>query len=609
MVIVTRLRFLILAAMEIGTLAAGTIHLKTRDFEPLPDRTDYLASPLLRRTAGTSHYLVEFHGPVTASTFAGLRSLGITVTGYLEGSTVIVSAPDDFSLNGLPVRWVGRLEHRDKMSPLVTAESGARAPHTYLVEFHSDVDMSEARVMVREHGLRLVENPNLATHHLLVNGRFGDFSRLASWDEVEYIFPASPELVAGRKVYRCAGAIVQQTTVAQVAGSGYPWPAGGTSGLALGYFFSQLTEKLPAPLTQSEILRAFHEWSKYANVNFTEAASSQAPQTVNILFARGTHGDPYPFDGPGGVLAHTFYPAPPNPESLAGDMHLDDDERWQVGANTDLFSVALHEAGHALGMVHTDDPNDVMYPYYRMRTTLGSGDVSIVQGYYGVANGAAPAPAPASLALTVQSPAATSTTTASSVSIYGSTAGGSGPVQISWHTDGGYVGNATGSPNWAIASVPLSLGANTITITAFDSSGHAATQTIIVTRESQQPAPQPATPAPAPAPSPTPSPTPAPPPPNSPGDSTPPSLRITYPTATIISTSATTITLKGLATDNVGVTRVTWANSTGSAGNAAGTFGWIASNIPLLQGSNTITIRAFDAAGNSAWRSVMVVRQ
>ena len=338
----------------------------------------------------------------------------------------------------------------------------------------------------------------MPAHHLLANGSFGDFSRLAVWDEVEYIFPASPELIAGRNVYRCAGAIVQGTAVAQVAGSGYPWAAGGTSRLVLGYFFSQMTEKLPSSLTQSEILRAFHEWSKYANVSFTEASNSQAPQTVNILFARGAHGDGYPFDGPGGVLAHTFYPAPPNPEPIAADMHLDDDERWQAGANTDLFSVTLHEAGHALGMIHTDDPSDVMYPYYRIRTTLAAGDVSIVQGYYGAANGTAPVPPPAPLTLAVQSPALTSTTTASSISIYGSTSGGTSPVHVSWRNDSGYIGNGTGAPNWAIASVPLSLRANAITISASDSSGDVATQTIIVTRQQQQSAPLPSPPASSP---------------------------------------------------------------------------------------------------------------
>ena len=33
----------------------------------------------------------------------------------------------------------------------------------------------------------------------------------------------------------------------------------------------------------------------------------------------------------GGVLAHTFYPAAPNPEPIAGDMHLDNDENWNAG--------------------------------------------------------------------------------------------------------------------------------------------------------------------------------------------------------------------------------------------------------------------------------------
>jgi hypothetical protein len=69
------------------------------------------------------------------------------------------------------------------------------------------------------------------------------------------------------------------------------------------------------------------------------------------------------------------------------------------------------------------------------------------------------------------------------------------------------------------------------------------------------------------------------------------------------------MTFQGLATDNVGVTSVTWVNSTGAAGTAAGTMFWKAQDIPLLQGTNNITITAFDAAGNYAWRSITVVRQ
>ena len=576
-----------------STLAAETIHLKTRDFEPRPDRTEYLASPLKRRTAGSSHYLIQLDGGVRPETFRMLRDRGIIVTGYLPKSTLMIAAPDDFSFDSLPAVWVSRLELRDKISPLVVAQAGStRGLGAYIVEFHSDVDMKEARALVREHGLRLIENSDLARHHLLVNGTIADLSRLASWDEVAYIFPASPELISHTAVRACAGAVVQQTAVAQIAGNAYSWPVSGSAGLVLGYVFSQLTEKLPAAATQSEILQAFNEWSKVAQVNFVNGASAQALRTVNILFAHGAHGDAFAFDGPGGVLAHTFYPAPPNPEPIAGDMHLDNDERWQVGANTDVYTVVLHEAGHALGLVHTDNPNDVMYPYYRLGKQLSSGDIGIVQSLYG-ARTTTSAPSPAqTLLLTLQAPP--TSTTASSVALAGTVSGGTGAVQVTWNTLNGAAGYATGSSNWT-ATIPLAMGTNAITITATDAAGHTATQRMSVVRQQA-------------APPPTPSPSPNPPQPGS-TDKTPPSIVITYPAASAIATSATAISFRGAAMDNVGVTQVIWSNSTGTSGLASGTLTWTANSIPLSLGTNTITFRAFDAAGNSSWRSATVVRK
>jgi len=587
-------RFLILTVFGLASLAAETIHLKTRDFEPPADRSEYLSRPVQRRTTGISHYLVQFQAPVSAQTIQRLHTRGIVVTGYVGKSTLMVAAPDDFSLAGFPVRWIGRLEHQDKISPRINEQlASGHAPGAYVVEFHADVNMQEARSMVREHNLHLIENRYLASHHLLVTGDFSALSRLAAWDEVAYIFPPSPELLTGRHVYACGGAAAAEgTAVAQYSGTGYPWNVTGTNGLTLGYFFSQLTEKLPANSSQSEILRAFNEWAKSANVGFTSAPNAQAPQTVNILFATGAHGDSYPFDSPT-VLAHTFYPASVNPEPIAGDMHLNDDERWQVGADTDLYSVALHEAGHALGLVHVDDPNQVMYPYYRMHTTLGTGDVSVVQSYYGAATGSTPSqptqPTPAPLTLTVQSPAASSTTTAATISVSGVTGGGVAPVEVAWSSASGQIGNALGSTNWSITSIPLTMGANNITITAFDAASHTATQTISVTRQAQQAPNSPSGPG-------------------TPGNTTPPSLRITNPASTIVSATASSITFQGLASDNVGVTSVTWSTNAGASGTAIGTLTWTAPNIPLLVGSNTVTIRAFDAAGNSAWRAVTVVR-
>jgi hypothetical protein len=58
----------------------------------------------------------------------------------------------------------------------------------------------------------------------------------------------------------------------------------------------------------------------------------------------------------------------------------------------------------------------------------------------------------------------------------------------------------------------------------------------------------------------------------------------------------------------VGVTVVRWETAV-AGGVAQGTTNWSAGPIPLLVGMNNIVLRAYDAAGNSSWRSVSVTRQ
>jgi len=90
-------------------------------------------------------------------------------------------------------------------------------------------------------------------------------------------------------------------------------------------------------------------------------------------------------------------------------------------------------------------------------------------------------------------------------------------------------------------------------------------------------------------------------------DSTPPSVTITSPTsASTYTATASSLTLQGTASDNVGVTQVTWSNSRGGSGAASGTSSWTASGIALQVGSNTLTVTARDAAGNTRTATLTV---
>jgi len=484
-----------LFALATVSPAQQMVNLKKRLLHTPDDRQAYKVGPLLRRHAGASHYLVQFSAPPSPSQIQDLRSRGARITSYVPDAALMVSASDDASWDGLDLKFVGRLDELDKLSPQLSTDAISAGDSYAIVEFHSDVDMSEARALTLERNVRILDRASLLPYQLLVAGPTDQVERLAAWDEVAYIFPASADLVTGADVRACAGAITEQGPVAQYVKVGPGWPRTGAPGSAieLSYVFGQLTSKLPAATVKAEILRAFDVWAKAGNVKFAPGGSASDPRTIDIFFAGGAHGDPYAFDGPGGVLAHTFYPAPPNSEPVAGDMHLDAEENWNTGASIDLFSVVLHETGHALGLGHSDSPAAVMYPFYKMTSELNADDIAGIQNLYGAATTQAieptpvpapapvPTPAPTTPSITISSPAASSTTTASTVTASGTAAGGTGTLRITWTSDSGS-GAASGSANWSIVSLPLTVGANQITFTVTDAAGKTASKTVLVTR-------------------------------------------------------------------------------------------------------------------------------
>jgi len=596
--IITQLT-LITALFTGFAIAQPTLNLKTRRIETAANRpVNEINSP---NPVGSGHLLIQFNEPPTAQTVAELTLRGVTVLQDVPENGLLVTVVRRAFLAGLGVRYAAPIAAADKISPLITALDPAAASGFFLVEFHPDVDINLARTLLLNAGFELHENPDLSTHHLMIQSNSSEqLLALAKLDEVGYIFPASSNLVNGVSTLAFGGALTTNGAVAQsIPTNGNGWDGAGLGSATVNYVFSAMTAQLPPAAAQAEILRAMAQWTNAVKVTWKLGTNPTAPQTVNILWATFDHGDGFPFDGKGGILAHTFYPAPPNPEPIAGDMHFDDSESWHIGSDTDLFSVALHELGHALGLGHSDNPAAVMYPYYQKQTGLSSLDIGAIQTMYAAQDSipAAPVapptttPAPPSTPVTPVTPSATpltltvnvpaAVTSGTTVSLSGTTSGGKGSIGVTWTTSAGSSGTALGSSSaWTASAIPLATGINTVTVTATDTVSHVS-QSVVVTRQVS------ATPT-------------------SP-DTTPPSLTITAPSASSISTSSGSIAFSGTASDNVGVTSVTWSTNTGGSGTANGTSQWTAS-IPLLVGSNTVTIRAWDAAGNVSWRSAVVSR-
>ncbi len=496
-----------------------------------------LASPALKEMAaaqgrsawqGRAHWLVQFASEPDEALIERMGWLDVRVLQYVPDQALLVSAPAEMDWTAAGAAYAGLLTAEEKWSPAMPAEGEASA----VVELHLDVARGDGVRLAEAAGIELREHPDLLPNALVARGPVAALRALAELDEVAYVYPAGEALWNGEPLTACANglmgpAALNGANLASTFGDGWDGPGLGAASLAL--YLGTLPSWLDRGAAVSEIRRALDAWAAVAQLSFSESSVRRLRRQIEIWAAAGEHGDGFPFDGRGGVLAHTFYP-PPNAETIAGDMHLDVDEPWRIGADIDLFSVVLHELGHALGLGHNDDPGSVMYPYYRRLTALTAADKAEIRKLYAAREETTPSqpntpaapetppsspstpttppasppsapppnpdppsnpkpadppPAPDTVApsLTIAFPySPVYGTSASTITVRGAAQDNAAIREITWSARSGS-GVAQGPASaFTAGPIPLAKGFNSITITAVDTAGNETKRNLSVTR-------------------------------------------------------------------------------------------------------------------------------
>ena len=73
------------------------------------------------------------------------------------------------------------------------------------------------------------------------------------------------------------------------------------------YKVSKYPRRMERSSTDKDVRDAFNIWAEHTNLKFKQI-SGKEPVHIDIRFETGNHGDGDPFDGPGGTLAHAYFP-------------------------------------------------------------------------------------------------------------------------------------------------------------------------------------------------------------------------------------------------------------------------------------------------------------
>lgn len=155
----------------------------------------------------------------------------------------------------------------------------------------------------------------------------------------------------------------------------------------LKYAIGNGTNDTPGNLEYQAIKNAFNTFANAVQITFTQVQIDENPD-IEIDFGRATCRD---YIMVGGTLAHADFPPGCSimTQNTPLPLHFDDEEhQWSIGSDPnayDIETVALHEIGHCLGLMHTSVVGAVMFPTVSSNFTLTSlqpDDISGIRSLY-----------------------------------------------------------------------------------------------------------------------------------------------------------------------------------------------------------------------------------